>query len=177
MAQRARQGHALLLSAGECGGQAVEEDVDVQPRGDLAHPALQRVAAVAAQPQRRGDVVEHRHRRVVDELLVDHRHVAFTHGCAGDVAAVDQHPAGGGHVETGHGAHQAGLAGLGGAQQHGDGAGLRRDRHVVQPGLGADTLADAVERQLHGEAFIVVGSVVGRVAAIQSWTCWRWAGV
>ena len=35
--------------------------------------------------QRRGDVVGHRHRRVVDELLVDHRDVALAHRHAGHV--------------------------------------------------------------------------------------------
>ena len=64
-------------------------------------------AVLAAQLQRRGDVVGHRHRRVVDELLVDHRDVALAHRHAGDVApVVGDHAAGAGRVQPGHHAHQ-----------------------------------------------------------------------
>ena len=97
-----------------------------------------------AQLQRRGDVVGHGHRRVVDELLVDHRDVALAHRLAGHVLTVGEHPPGGRRVEPGHHAHQRGLAGLRRAEQDGDG--LRHQRQVerVQRRLGARPAARCV---------------------------------
>ena len=130
------------------------------------------------QPQRRGDVVVHRHRRVVDELLVDHGHVALAHRQAGHVLAVHAHPAGAGRVQAGHDAHQTGLAGLGGAQQHRHGTGLRGQVHLVQPGRGPDPLADAFQLQLHGFTFMSVPSFSGwGCDCSQSLTRWRSSGV
>ena len=102
--------------------------------------------------QRRGDVVGHRHRRVVDELLVDHRDVALAHRLAGDVLAVGEHAAARRRVEPGHHAHQRGLAGLRRAEQHGHRARHQRQVERVQVGLRADPLLDALERQLHARS-------------------------
>ena len=102
--------------------------------------------------QRRGDVVGDRHRRVVDELLVDHRDVALAHRLAGHVLAVGEDAALGRRVEPGHHAHQRRLAGLRRAEQHGDRARHERQVERVQPGRGADPLLDALERQLHARS-------------------------
>jgi len=119
----------------------------VQPLGQGAH-ALRHVA-VAAQLERRGDVVRHRERGIVDELLVDHGHVALAHGHAGHIDAIGAHTAFGGHVQAGHDAHQAGLAGLRGTQQHGHRAAFQFKVHGVQPGLAAHAFADSLQHQFH----------------------------
>jgi hypothetical protein len=107
----------------------------------------------AAQLERRGNVVGHRQRRVVDELLVHHGDVALAHRQAGDILAVDADLPGAGPVEARHDAHQRGFAGLRRAQQHRDGAAVRRQAHVIEPGLRTHGLADAVQGQLHLAAF------------------------
>ena len=103
--------------------------------------------------QRRGDVVGHRHRRVVDELLVDHRDVALAHRHAGHVVAVDQDPALGRRVEPGHEAHQRRLAGLRRAEQHGHRAAAPASGRAGTARSAAPTrLLDALERQLHARS-------------------------
>ncbi|CFE02812.1 Uncharacterised protein [Bordetella pertussis] len=129
--QRARQRHALLLAAGQFGRIAVQQVLDMQAFGHGPH--ARRDIGGAAQAQRRGDVVGHPHRRVVDELLVHHGDVALAHRHAGDIGPVDQHLALGGAVQPGHDAHHRGLAGQGRPQQHGHGArrGLQAERVQV----------------------------------------------
>ena len=85
----------------------------------------------------------------MDELLVDHGHVALAHRHAGHVCAIDAHAPAGGHIQPRHGAHQAGLARLRGAQQHRDCAVVQRHVDVVQPCLRADLFADALQNQFH----------------------------
>jgi hypothetical protein len=108
------------------------------------------VEAIAAQLQRRGDVVGHGHRRVVDELLVDHRDIAVTHRHTGDVAPIDQHAPGARRVEPGHHAHQRGLAGLRRAEEHGHGTRHQAQVQRIQQALRALPLFDVFKRQLHG---------------------------
>nr|BFE78625.1 hypothetical protein GCM10020093_012260 [Planobispora longispora] len=73
--QRPGDGGALLLPAGELGGPAPEQFADAHEPGHLTHPPvdlLLREGAVHA--QRGGDVLVHRQRRIVDELLIDEGH-------------------------------------------------------------------------------------------------------
>ncbi|MCY1541204.1 hypothetical protein D9M68_768820 [compost metagenome] len=149
LGQRAGQRHALLLATRKLGRQAVQKDVDVQALSELPHLGVDRGARQAAQLQRRGDVVGHRHRGVVDELLVDHGHVAFAHRHTGHVDAVHQHPAGAGHVQPGHEAHQAGLAGLGRAQQDRDRAGHRGQALGIEVDRWSDRFPHVFQRELH----------------------------
>ncbi len=58
--ERAGDGHALLLAAGELGGVARPEARQVDEVQHLADPALDRRLVDLAQPQAEGDVVEHR---------------------------------------------------------------------------------------------------------------------
>ena len=112
-----------------------------------------------AQLQRRGDVVEHRHRRVVDELLVDHRHVALAHRHAGDV--VRRRPAPGPRVGWSSPAIRrisAGLAGLRGAQQHRHRARLQRQVESEPDDSAPTRLRDASQRQLHARSPAVDGA-------------------
>ncbi len=105
------------MSFSSCGGAL---DLALDPR-----------AVGAGDAQRRGDVLVDRHRRVVDELLVDHGDVALLHRHAGDVVAVEPDRAGGRRVEAGHQPHQAGLARQRRAEQHVERAVLKRQRHVA----------------------------------------------
>jgi ABC-type nitrate/sulfonate/bicarbonate transport system ATPase subunit len=82
---------ALLLTSRKRRRQAAEEGLDVQLRGKFVHARAD--VRRAAQPQRRGDVVGHAHRRIVDELLVDHGHIALAHRHIGHVAAGHEDPA------------------------------------------------------------------------------------
>ena len=141
LGQGAGQGHALLLAARQLGRIAVQEHLDVQLLGQCADFLVH--VFFTAQLERRGDVVAYLERRVVDELLVDHGHIALAHRLAGHVHTVHFDPAVGGHVQAGHDAHQAGLARLGGPQQYGDRAGLGRNAHLVQPRLRPHLFADA----------------------------------
>ena len=134
---------------------------------------------LATQFQGRRDVVPHRHRGVVDELLIDHGHVALAHRRTGHVHVVGQHPAPGRNVQARHHPHQRCLAGLRRAQQHGDR--LRHQRQVkrVQMGHGAHALLDAFEPQLHGVSGGVAATADGHAGTLPQWdrhqsaTAWR----
>ncbi len=52
------------------------------------------------------DIVIDAHRRIIDELLIDHRDVAFLNGHAGDIVAIDQNAPAGWWFKTCHNAHQ-----------------------------------------------------------------------
>ena len=91
----------------------------------------------------------HRHRRIVDELLVHHSNIAFAHRLARHVVPVGLDMASCGRVEPRHHAHQRCLAGLRGAQQHGHGAWHQRQVERVQMDLRAHPLLDAFEHQFH----------------------------
>ncbi|KAG0935973.1 hypothetical protein G6F31_015830 [Rhizopus arrhizus] len=145
--QRPRQRHALLLPAGQFRGIALKQMIDMQARRHGAD--LFANVPFAAQLQRRRDVVVDRHRWVIDELLIDHCHIALAHGHAGHVHAVNQHAAFGGPVQPGHDAHQGGLAGQGHPQQHRHGARNRGQAHGSQVRLRAGSQTNPVQGQLH----------------------------
>ncbi len=147
LGQRPRQRHPLLLAAGQFGRQAREERLDVKPLRQRPDAGVS--VGRTGQAQRRGNVVVHRHRRVVDELLIDHRDVALADRHPGHVAAVDDDPALAGRIEPGHQAHHRGLARLRRPQQHSHLAGYRGEVERVQPRLCADPLDDVLELQFH----------------------------
>ena len=114
-------------------------------------------AVGAGDPQRRGDVLVDRHRRIVDELLVDHGDVALLHRHAGDVLAVEPDRAGGRRVEAGHQPHQAGLARQRRAEQHVERAVLKRQRHVADMIRAADRLRHVPQFQHSASSQASVG--------------------
>jgi hypothetical protein len=129
--QRAGDRGALLLSAGQLQRGTVEIGFELQqPRG-FPDATLDFRARLALYPQRRGDVLIDRQRGVIDELLVDHRHRALAHVEAGDIRAVDQHPARRRLVETGQQPHDRGLARQRRSEQHAQGAALERQRDIA----------------------------------------------
>ena len=86
----ARDRGALLLAAGKL----VRAAAAASASGAAARRPARRARSISAAPhagdaQRRGDVLEDREIRVVDELLVDHGDVALLHGNAGDVLAAE----------------------------------------------------------------------------------------
>ena len=115
--QRAGQRGALLLPAGQLGRAALQHRRQPQQLGDAVHAAVDLGLRHARDAQRRGDVLEDREVRIVDELLVDHRDVALLHGNAGDVLPVEPDLAGGRALEPGHQLHQRRLAGERRAEQ------------------------------------------------------------
>ncbi|MNR13991.1 hypothetical protein D3C85_1304360 [compost metagenome] len=143
--QRPGHGRALLLTTGKLQRIAFEKLLDAQHLRGFQHLALNLLAGNTGLTQRRGDVVEHRHGRVVDELLIDHRHIAQAHGALGDIDAIHQDAAAVGLVQTGHQAHQAGLAGQGATQQNVEGTGFKTQVGIVDPGLALDGAADVFQ--------------------------------
>ena len=119
----------------------------MQPLGQLARPCLH--TGSTTQLQWRGYVVGHRHGRVVDELLIDHGHIALAHRHAGRILPIDQHTPFTGSIQPGHDAHQTGLAGLRRPQQHRDRAAVQAQVERVQPRLSSHTLANALQNQFH----------------------------
>ena len=145
-------GDALLLAAGQLLGTPVEERRQTEQLGDLPNPGLhRRRRPLLAATERGGDVVEHRHRRVVDELLIDEGDVAVTDRSSGDVLAVDDDLPGGRRLESGGDAHQRRLAGQ---RRSGEDvqATLEGEVDAGEPGLTVDDLLDCSQFERHPRA-------------------------
>jgi hypothetical protein len=123
----------------------------VQASRDFAH-ALVNVRFVS-QAQRRSNITRHGHGGVVDELLVDHGHIALAHWHTGNVLAVHPHATFRRGIQTRHDAHQTGFTGLRCTQQHGHGTAMQGKTHRVEPSFGTHVLADAIQYHLHRTAF------------------------
>ena len=115
------QGHALLLTAGQLGGQAVRVLAQMD---DGQHPAdvfLDRLPGRFFDGQRVGHVVKHVHVRPDGVGLEHHADVPLFRGHeglpAGDQLVVDVHLAFRGLFKPGDDAQHGGLAAAGGAQQ------------------------------------------------------------
>ena len=106
--------------------QAVEIGLQPQQLRGLAHAPVDLFLRPALDAQRRGDVLEDGERRIVDELLIDHRDRAFANIDARHILAVDDDLAFGRRVQPRHHPHERSLAGEGGSQQDGQGAALER---------------------------------------------------
>ena len=144
LGQRPADGGALLLAARQRRWQPVQEMVDAQEPRHLPDPAVDLGTRSPGQAQRRGDVLEHRERGIVDELLVDHGDVAAAQVAAGDVLAVLEHPALARPVEPGQDAQERGLAGQRRAQEHVE-PGCEIEVQGVQVDLARDPFGDALQ--------------------------------
>eukprot|EP01136_Pigoraptor_vietnamica_P034016 Opistho-1_new@9015 len=116
--QRPRQRAALLLPARKLQRFARQHRGQLHHLGGLFHRAVDFSRRAPHQPQRRGDVVIDAHRRIVDELLIDHGDAAILHAHPGHILPVPENPPGRGHIQPRHQPHQAGLACGCGAEQH-----------------------------------------------------------
>ena len=114
----ARKRRALLLAARQIERRALQIGRQLHQFGRLADFAVDRCCILAGNAHRRGDVLIDRHRRIVDELLVDHGDRAILHAHAGHVFSVKGDGAGRRLVEAGHQPHQRRLAGQRRAEQH-----------------------------------------------------------
>jgi hypothetical protein len=113
--ERAGDRRALLLSARQLRGLALQHRCQAQQLGDRLDAALDLVVADSADPQRRRDVLIDREVWVVDELLIDHGDVALLHLRPGHVLAAEPDLASARFVEPGHQLHERRLAGQRGA--------------------------------------------------------------
>ena len=86
---RAADGDALALAAGELLGLALEQRLDLQDARRLAHAPGDLVGGRAGHAQAEGHVLFHRHVRIERVGLEDHRDLALARRQARHVAAVD----------------------------------------------------------------------------------------
>ena len=113
----AAHGDALALAAGEGGGLAVEELLEVEDAGGLADGLVDRVGVDLAELEREGHVLVHGHVRVQRVGLEDHGDVAVLGLDVVDHATVDLEGAGGDVLEAGDHAQRRGLAAAGRADE------------------------------------------------------------
>ena len=147
--QSPRKRAALLLPARQFQRLAVQHRRQLHQIGGLAHGAVDLVLGFAQQPHGAGDVVVDGHRRVVDELLIHHRHTAILNAHAGDILAVPDHLAGVGHIQPRHQPHQGGLARRCRPQQHVHGAGLQLKICRMNMRLAVYDLGHALQNERH----------------------------
>ncbi|MNO87148.1 hypothetical protein D3C76_785660 [compost metagenome] len=143
--QRPGHGRALLLATGQFQGITLQEFLDAQHLRGFQHLALDLLIGDTGLAQRRGDVLEDGHGRVIDELLIHHRHVAQAHRALGDIDAIHQDAPGVGLVQPGHQAHETGLAGQRAPEQNVEGSGFETQARIVDPGLALDGAADMLQ--------------------------------
>ena len=148
--QGARHRGALLLAAGKLRRTPVQHRGYAHHFGHLSDAAADLVTAEARHPQRRGNIVENRHVRIVDELLVDHRHVALLHLYAGHVAAIEPDLAAGRFFQPGHDLHQSGLACKRRSQQHVETAGFKHEAGGMDMSVRPNLLACIFKFERHG---------------------------
>ena len=143
---RARDGHALLLAAGELGHGLFELLVaQIDLFRDLAHLAVDLVLLHLLDLQAEGDVVVHRHRREEGVALEDDADVAVLDGDVGDVLPPDDDAALRRLDEAGQRPERRGLAAAGGAKEGEELALLDVDVDVVQRGEIAELDDDVIE--------------------------------
>ena len=98
---RATEGDALALAAGQLLGLAVEQVLQLDGLGRLLDPALDLRLGDLAQLEAEGEVVTHRHVRIERVALEDHRDVAILGRDVVDDAIADPQLAAGDLLESG----------------------------------------------------------------------------
>ena len=98
---RAADGHALALAAGQGLGLALEQGLDAEDVGRLAHAGIDLRLRVAAELQAERHVLVHRHVRVQGVVLEHHGDVAVLGRDVVDFLAVDVDGALADFLETG----------------------------------------------------------------------------
>ncbi|MNM93008.1 hypothetical protein D3C81_1053680 [compost metagenome] len=132
--QRAGQGDALLLAAGQLGRLAPRQVFHLHQRQHLADPRGNRLALHALHLQAEGDVLRHAH--------VREQRVALEHGIDApavrrqvvDPLAADEDVAAGDVLETGDGPQQRGLAAAGRSKEGEELVVRDVHRHVIECG-------------------------------------------
>src|SRR5262245_658623 len=113
----ARQGDALALAARQLARIAVKQVIDLEGLGDGGDLAGALGRRHFADAQGIGDVVADRHVGIERIALEHHGDVAVARLQPRHVAAADQHPPGGGRLETGQDPQRRGLAAAGRSEQ------------------------------------------------------------
>ena len=146
--ERAADGDALHLAAGEAGGAVVELVVDAHQFRDLGDAGGDRglVEAAAGGLEREGEVLAHGEVRIERILLEDEGDVALGGGEGFDAVAADGDGAGVGALDAGDQAESRGLAGAGRAEQD-DELAVGDGERKVADGAGA---AEALARGFRG---------------------------
>ena len=135
--QGAGQGHALALPAGQRGGQAVGEPVELHELEQLHDLGLdlrfRRARGARPHAQAEGHVLEHRHVAEERVVLEDEADAALAGLAHGRVFALEEDLAAVGVLEPGDDAQQARLAGAGGPEQRHQLARGHGHAHVARP--------------------------------------------
>ena len=147
--QRAGQRAALLLAARQFQRLAPKHRGQLHQLRAFADPAVNLPGVHPQKFQRRGDVVIDAHRRVVDELLVDHGDLAVLHPHPGHIRAVPEDLPRRRHIEPGHQAHERGLARKRRPKQHVHRAVLKHQVGRMDMRLPLDGLRYAFQFQRH----------------------------
>ena len=142
---RAADGDALALAAGELARLAVEIVGEVQRRRRLAHLALDDVRLLAGHLEGEGDVAAHAHVRVERVGLEHHGEAALRRADLGDVLAVDENLARGHVLEAGDEPQEGRLAAAGGADEDDELAVLDVEIDAVDDADGAERLANRLQ--------------------------------
>ena len=129
--QRPRDGDALLLAAGELGGEPGVEAGQADRRQRGARLVVGLRLALPRDDEAVAHVFQHAHVRKQRIALEHHRHVAPGGGARGHVLVADQDGAGGGQLEPGQHPQDRRLAAAGGAEQRHQGSRADGERDVV----------------------------------------------
>jgi hypothetical protein len=116
------------------------------------HPPIDFVPFKSRDAERRSDVLVNRQRRVIHELLIDHRHRSFPDWDAGCIFAVDEDATAGRSVETGHQSHQRCLAGERRTEQHVYASTFDGERDIGDDALPHRNHSDVLETDTHALA-------------------------
>ena len=122
--ERAGDGDALLLAAGELAGIAAEESAHPHHAQAFLHALLHQSVGRAPGPEAEGDILLDPHMGKEGVVLHHHAEVAGIGRQVGHVALADADPPGGGLDESRHGAERRRLARAGGADDGKDLAGM-----------------------------------------------------
>ena len=144
--ERARQGDALLLAAGELRGASVGDALQANEREGLAYPIPGLRPADPALAQTEGDVVGDAHVREQRVGLEDDAEPTLPGGPVGDLRTVDAYVPGVGHDEAGDHVERGRLAAARGPEQRQQLALVDREVDAVHGHRLAVGLADALQR-------------------------------
>jgi len=145
--QRAREGHALLLAAGELARVALAQARELHHREHGIDPALHLRGGDLAHLQAEAEVLADVHVREERVVLEHHADVPPLGGQHGDVGAVEGDGATGRELEPGDAAQGRGLAAAGGAEQRDELALGDVEVDALHRGDGAEVLLEGGERE------------------------------
>ena len=145
----ARQGHALLLPAGQFIGKTVAHAAEANALEQFAAACGDLRRSVAAQAHGVTDVGRRRHIGKQRIRLENEAHAPFARGQGGDVATAEDHPAGVGRGKPRDNAKQGRLAAAAGPEKADEFVLGGVEGDTVKHGLAAPCFPDVVDTQMH----------------------------